>query len=78
MVLKVGAVLLAVCDSGVNQLRVLGLLGGGEDERRVGRRILGLVLLDGSEVTRVGDDSLQAKVLLDVTILPRVVAMAWG
>lgn len=43
------ALFLAVGQSGVNQLGVLGLLGGGEDERRVGGGILGLVLVDGWE-----------------------------
>jgi hypothetical protein len=41
------AVLLGVGDGLVYQGGVLGLLGGGEDERRVGRGILGLVLGDG-------------------------------
>lgn len=50
--------LLAVLNGGVNQRRVLGLLGGGEDERGVGCGILGLVLLDGRKVTRVGDNRL--------------------
>jgi hypothetical protein len=54
-------VLLAVCDSLVDQLRVLLLLGRGEDEGGVGGGILGLVLLDGRKVTRVGDDSLQSR-----------------
>jgi len=58
LVLQVFAVLLAVLDSRVNQLLVLGLLGRGEDERGVGGRILGLVLLDCRKVTRVGDDGL--------------------
>lgn len=39
--------LLAVGDGDVNQLGVLGFLGGGEDERGVGGGILGLVLVDG-------------------------------
>lgn len=38
---------LGVGDGLVDQSRVLGLLGGGEDERRVGRRVLRLVLADG-------------------------------
>ena len=38
--------LLAVLNSVVDQLGVLGLLGGGEDERGVGGGILRLVLLD--------------------------------
>jgi hypothetical protein len=58
LVLNVGAVLLAVCDGRVDQLLVLGLLRRGENERGVGGGILGLVLLDGSEVTRVGDNGL--------------------
>lgn len=40
---------LGVGDGIVNQLGVLGLLGSGEDERRVGGGILGLVLVDGWE-----------------------------
>jgi hypothetical protein len=51
-------VLHTVCDSIVNELGVLGLLGSGEDERRVGGGILGLVLANGGEVTRVADDGL--------------------
>ena len=58
LVLEVCAVLLAVCDGRVDELLVLGLLRRGENQRGVGGRILGLVLLDGSEVTRVGDDGL--------------------
>lgn len=42
----------------VNQLGVLGLLGGSQNQRGVGGGILGLVLGDGTEVTRVGDDDL--------------------
>jgi hypothetical protein len=52
------AVLDTVCDSIVNELGVLGLLGGGEDEGRVGGGVLGLVLANGGEVTRVADDGL--------------------
>ena len=52
------AVLLAVGDSLVDELGVLGLLGGGEDEGGVGGSILRLVLANGSEVTRVADDGL--------------------
>ena len=39
--------LLAVLNSIVDQLGILGLLGGGEDERWVGGGILRLVLLNG-------------------------------
>jgi hypothetical protein len=52
-------VLLAELDGGVDQLLVILLLGRGEDERRVGRGILGLVLVDGRKVTGVADDSLR-------------------
>jgi hypothetical protein len=51
-------VLLAVRDGVVNQLPVVGLLGRGEDEGRVGRGILRLVLVDGCEVARVTDNRL--------------------
>lgn len=46
-------VLLAVLDSGVNQLGVFGLLGGREDEGRVGGGILGLVLANGCETSAI-------------------------
>lgn len=59
LVLNVLAVLLAVLDGSVDQLLVVGLLGGSENEGRVGGGILRLVLLNGRKVTRVGDDSLQ-------------------
>lgn len=52
------AVLHTVGDSIVNELGVLGLLGGGEDEGRVGGGVLRLVLANGGEVTRVADDCL--------------------
>ena len=44
------ALLLAVLDRLVDQLGVLGLLGGGEDERGVGGGILRLVLVDGCTI----------------------------
>ena len=50
--------LLAVGDSLVDELGVLRLLGGGEDEGRVGGGILRLVLANGGEVTGVADDGL--------------------
>lgn len=52
----IAAGLLGVLDGLIDQLRVLGLLRRGEDERGVGGGILGLVFSDGGEVTRVGDD----------------------
>ena len=52
------AVLHTVCDSIVNELGVLGLLGSGEDEGGVGGGILRLVLANGGEVTGVADDGL--------------------
>lgn len=58
LLVDVLAVLLAVRDSLVDELGVLGLLGSGEDEGRVGGGILGLVLANGGEVTRVADDGL--------------------
>ena len=59
LVVDAAAVLLAILDGGVDELRVLGLLRRGEDERGVGRGILGLVLVDGGKVTRVADDRLE-------------------
>lgn len=44
---EVATLFLGVLDGVVNQFGILGLLGGGEDERRVGGGILGLVLSDG-------------------------------
>lgn len=43
----------------VNELGVLGLLGGSEDQGRVGGGILGLVFANGSKVTGVADDNLE-------------------
>jgi hypothetical protein len=53
-------VLLAVLDGGIDQLRVLLLLGRGENQGRVGGGILGVVLGNGRKVTRVADDNLDA------------------
>lgn len=47
LALDVATLLLAVGDGSIYQLGVLGLLGGGQDERRVGGGILGLVLANG-------------------------------
>jgi hypothetical protein len=60
LVLNVVAVLLAPGDGSINELLVLGLLGGRENQRGVGGGILGLVLVDGGKVTRVADDGLGA------------------
>lgn len=43
----VATLALAVLNGGVDQLGVLGLLGSGQDQGRVGGGILGLVLADG-------------------------------
>jgi hypothetical protein len=51
-------VLLAVLDGGIDELGVLLLLGRGEDQGGVGGGILGVVLVDGREITRVADDDL--------------------
>ena len=59
LVVNVLAMLLAVRARVVDELSVLGLLGRLEDERRVGRGVLRLVLVDGGEVARVADDDLR-------------------
>lgn len=51
-------VLLAVRAGLVDELRVFGLLRGGEDERGVGGGVLRLVFANGGEVARVADDGL--------------------
>lgn len=53
------SVSLAIFYGSVDELGVLWLLGGGEDQGRVGSGILGLVLVDGSEVAGVADDDLE-------------------
>ena len=45
-----------VSNGDIDKLCVFGLLRGGEDEGWVGGSILRLVLVDGSEITRVADD----------------------
>lgn len=62
LVLDAVAVLLAPRNGGVDQLLVLGLLRGRENERRVGGRVLGFVLGNGRKVTRVADDCLSGSV----------------
>lgn len=52
------AVLLAVGDGLVDELGVLLLLGGCQDEGGVGGGVLRLVLADGGEVAGVADDGL--------------------
>jgi hypothetical protein len=49
--------LLGVVDGNIDQLSILLLLGGCEDERRVGGGILRLVLANGGKVARVGHNS---------------------
>ena len=58
LLIEVLSVVLAVGDSCVDEFGVLGLLGGGEDERWVSGGILRLVLVDGRKVTRVANDNL--------------------
>ena len=60
LLVDVLALLLAVGDRSVHELRVLGLLGCGEDQGWVGGGILRLVLANGGEVTAVTDDSLES------------------
>lgn len=62
LLVDVLALLLAVGDGTVHELRVLGLLGCGEDQRWVGGGILRLVLANGGEVTAVTDDGLESSV----------------
>lgn len=50
--------LLSVLNGLVDELGVLWLLGGGEDQGGVGGGILRLVFANGCEVTRVADDGL--------------------
>jgi len=66
LLVKAAADLLALLNRSVNQLRVVGLLGGSEDEGWVGGGILRLVLCDGCKVTGVADDRLAEEVLLVV------------
>ncbi len=46
LVVEIASLLLGEVDSGIYQLAIFGLLGGGEDERRVCGGILRLVLSD--------------------------------
>jgi hypothetical protein len=61
LLIDILAVLLAVLARLVDQLRILGLLRCGEDERWVRRGILWFVFADGGEVARIADDDLQSK-----------------
>lgn len=61
LLLNVLAMLLAIRDGLVDELGVFGLLGGGEDEGRVGGGVLRLVLADGGKVTRVADNGLEGE-----------------
>jgi hypothetical protein len=54
---------LAILHGFVDELGILGLLRGGEDERWVGGGVLGLVFLDGGEVTAVSDDGLYDRIV---------------
>jgi len=58
LLVEVLAVVLAVGDGIVNELRVVGLFRRGEDQGRVGGGILRLVLADRGEVAGVADDGL--------------------
>ena len=61
LLIDIIAVLLAIVARFIDQLRILGLLRCGEDERWVRRGILGFVFADGREVARIADDDLQSK-----------------
>lgn len=58
MLIDVLAVLLAIFYGIIDELRILGLFRGSEDERRICGRILRLVLVDSGKVTGVADDGL--------------------
>ena len=64
LLIDAAALLLAVGDGIVDQAGVVGFLGGGEDQGRVGGCVLRLVLLDGGEVAGVGNDGLSYPLLL--------------
>ena len=49
LLVQAATLLLGEVDGGIDQLGVLGLLGGSEDKRGVGGGILGLVLSDACE-----------------------------
>jgi len=59
LIIVILAVLAAVGNSGIDKLGVLGLLGGSENERRIGSGVLRLVFGNGSKITRVADDDLR-------------------
>ena len=61
LLIEVLAVLLSILARIVDQLRILGLLRCGEDERWVRCGILWLVFADGREVTGIADDDLQCE-----------------
>jgi hypothetical protein len=63
LLVDAATLLLGVLERGLEQAGVLLLLGGGEDEGGVGRRVLGLVLSDRFEV------SLQNRVVFLVSAL---------
>ena len=61
LLLNAAAMLLSVLNGLVDELGVLGLLGGGEDQGRVGGGILRLVLANGGKVTGVAYDGLYSR-----------------
>lgn len=73
LVVKGSIDLLSLNNSCVDELCVVGLLGGCENEGGVGRGILGLVLCDGGKVTGVTDDGLES-----VSGVFRIVVMVEG
>ena len=60
---------LAILHGRVDQLRILGLFRGGEDERRVRGGVLRLVLVDGGEVARVADDGLDIAMIMTTVMI---------
>lgn len=71
LLINVAALLLAICNGLVNELRILWLFGRGEDQRWVGGGILWLVLLDRSKVTRVGDNDLLRPSVRSLVHMPK-------